>query len=894
MPNFQKFGGPATAVLLLGGLSCTLTGHEIPSGVPAAALNFSTAGSAICPARSINYITDSLPQQCLSTGGIEVRPFAPLLMEETGLSTKDVASATSDDEKADGLPLPLLQIPYIMPSASGNRAIEPNANLATRSAGGDSSSSATKASAQSATTVKTELDGVGDSPLDEAHFLSFEEWKKQNLAKAGQTLDNIAGRKEIGDRTSGRRPTAINNALDSLGEDTEIEIDFGGFVNPGSIAPVVSPTGAASRTNESGERPTMAEAKAGKKLPGARVRSKDAGKTCKERFNYASFDCGAMVLKTNKECKGSTSVLVENKDSYMLNQCSADNKFFIVELCDNILVDTIVLANFEFFSSMFRTFRVSVSDQYPVKLEKWRELGTFEARNSREVQAFLVESPLIWARYLRVEFLAHYGSEYYCPVSLLRVHGTTMMEEFNHDMKGLRGDEEVDSETGEGTEEEVELTSDSGVVVADALKKEKSEPVPESAVQAVEETALLEVPQPIEISTSSNSIKTSNASEPRSLPIEWTVFEPLLKIRLQAIMKSLTDEAAICAPEDWKLERPSASPAAGPSQSKESLDTAHPLSLLVPSEIPVGDGTRSRPTAAPAAESIVPTETPEMIQTKETTNSAKIATSTSSPSSKTQTPTQPPAANPTTQESFFKTVHKRLQNLEANSTLSLRYIEDQSRILRDAFNKVEKRQLHKMTTFLESLNTTVLTEIRDLQAQYDQLWQSTVLEFSAQRESSRQEIMALSDRLSLLADETLFQKRVAIFQSMLILLCLSLIVFTRATSSSSSSFSSSSSSSRPSTPQDAAYAEFPSSPPSSRKKSSANLARNAQLQTPTSSPSSSRPSSGYGKSGRGQENFRSPSQESRRKDGSGTKNVSGASNGGEKMIGRSNSIGDGG
>ena len=391
MLSFQKLGGPATAVLLLGGLSCTLTGHEIPSGVPAAALNFSTSGLAVCPARNINYITDTLPQQCLGAGGIEVRPFAPLRVEETNLNTKDVISTASNKQKANGLPSPLLQIPYIIPSTGGNSVVAQNANSATRSIGGDSSSSATEVSAQSATTVGAEQDGVGDSPLDEAHFLSFDEWKKQNLAKAGQSLDHIAGRKEISDRIPSRRPAAINNALDSLGEDTEIEIDFGGFVNPGSIAPVISPTGAGTRSNESEEKLATVEAKAGKNLTGARIRSKDAGKTCKERFNYASFDCGATVLKTNKECKGSTSVLVENKDSYMLNKCSADNKFFIVELCDNILVDTVVLASFEFFRSIFRTFRVSVSDQYPVKLEKWRELGTFEARNSREDQAFLVE-----------------------------------------------------------------------------------------------------------------------------------------------------------------------------------------------------------------------------------------------------------------------------------------------------------------------------------------------------------------------------------------------------------------------------------------------------------------------------------------------------------------------
>jgi hypothetical protein len=38
-------------------------------------------------------------------------------------------------------------------------------------------------------------------------------------------------------------------------------------------------------------------------------------------------------------------------------------------------------------------------------------------------------------RYLRIEFLAHYGNEFYCPVTLLRVHGTTMMEEYKKSRK---------------------------------------------------------------------------------------------------------------------------------------------------------------------------------------------------------------------------------------------------------------------------------------------------------------------------------------------------------------------------------------------------------------------------------------------------------------------------
>ena len=119
---------------------------------------------------------------------------------------------------------------------------------------------------------------------------------------------------------------------------------------------------------------------------------------------------------------------------------------------EDIWIDTLVLANYEFFSSMIRTFRVSVSDRYPVKLEKWKDLGTYEARNSREIQAFLIENPQIWARYIRIEFLSHYGNEYYCPLSLVRVHGTRMLESWK-ETEAIGDEDESEDSDEQGTEE---------------------------------------------------------------------------------------------------------------------------------------------------------------------------------------------------------------------------------------------------------------------------------------------------------------------------------------------------------------------------------------------------------------------------------------------------------
>ena len=78
-------------------------------------------------------------------------------------------------------------------------------------------------------------DSDADSPLDNANFLSFEDWKRQNLAKAGQSSDTFDKRDDGGRNEPRRRPGSIQNALDSLGEDSEIDMDVWGFVNAGKM-----------------------------------------------------------------------------------------------------------------------------------------------------------------------------------------------------------------------------------------------------------------------------------------------------------------------------------------------------------------------------------------------------------------------------------------------------------------------------------------------------------------------------------------------------------------------------------------------------------------------------------------------------------------------------------
>jgi hypothetical protein len=120
-----------------------------------------------------------------------------------------------------------------------------------------------------------------------------------------------------------------------------------------------------------------------------------------------------------------------------------------------------------------------------------------------------------------------------------------------------------------------------------------------------------------------------------------------------------------------------------------------------------------------------------------------------------------------------------LQTLESNTTLSLQYIESQSKFLQEALSKLERRQVAKVDLFLKTLNNTVLSELRELRTQYDQIWQGTVIALDTQREQSEREIVALSSRMERLADEVVFQKRMAIVQSIFLVGCLFLVIFSR-------------------------------------------------------------------------------------------------------------------
>jgi hypothetical protein len=191
---------------------------------------------------------------------------------------------------------------------------------------------------------------LSSEPVDLApEFLSFEEWKEKMAQRAEVAKD--AGVAEHNATNEGHKERETTNALnDSVHDQSPSSSDTAALAVPS--AP----------------------------LPRSHIPLID-------RFNYASSECNARIQAVHKSGKSAVSILTRTKDKYMLSPCqTSEPKFVVVELCEDIRIDTVQLANFEFFSGVFKDIRVSVAHAYTDDGQGWVLLGEYRAKNIRGVQ----------------------------------------------------------------------------------------------------------------------------------------------------------------------------------------------------------------------------------------------------------------------------------------------------------------------------------------------------------------------------------------------------------------------------------------------------------------------------------------------------------------------------
>jgi len=152
------------------------------------------------------------------------------------------------------------------------------------------------------------------------------------------------------------------------------------------------------------------------------------------RFNYASDRNGAKVLASNREAKNAKAALSDNADAYFITPCAAPHKWFLVELSEEVLVDTVVLSHGEYYSAPFNDIDVFVSRTYPPASDGgWTPLARLAVLHERGVQTFALPTAS-WAQFMVLAARSHHGDGRYCTLTQLSVHGKDTAEALREEM----------------------------------------------------------------------------------------------------------------------------------------------------------------------------------------------------------------------------------------------------------------------------------------------------------------------------------------------------------------------------------------------------------------------------------------------------------------------------
>lgn len=90
-------------------------------------------------------------------------------------------------------------------------------------------------------------------------------------------------------------------------------------------------------------------------------------------INFASESAGAVILEKSKGSKGYHNLLSDDRDKYGIAPCK-EKKWLVIGLSEDILVKTILMDNYEKYSSLLNEFHVLGSTSYPTS--RWQDLGT--------------------------------------------------------------------------------------------------------------------------------------------------------------------------------------------------------------------------------------------------------------------------------------------------------------------------------------------------------------------------------------------------------------------------------------------------------------------------------------------------------------------------------------
>ncbi|KAK1221154.1 hypothetical protein PQX77_016053 [Marasmius sp. AFHP31] len=451
-----------------------------------------------------------------------------------------------------------------------------------------------------------------------------------------------------------------------------------------------------------------------------------------DRFNYASLDCSARVHTSHRSAKSPSSILSSKRDRYMLSPCvnSKESQFVVVELCDDIRIDTVQLANFEFFSGVFKDFSVSVAKTYIAGTGKegWVPAGTYTGKNIRGVQSFHTPVSLRdFYRFIRIDFHSHYSNEYYCPISLLRVYGLTHLEEWKWETWEAEGRDNVDStevvpeDPQPGHTIPVPLESPHGTISIPLTEPSTVREEPSSEVQ----NTLISMPP-----TPSNTIVSFG-------PSVSGASSPAASASSTAVTSSSTN------------------PTTNSQSNNDSHDHQQPdakvsetiiITTTVDSKSPTKDGNDDVSGSGSVTFSVATTTI--------------TATASASSVNSVATRAMPPS---TGGESIYRTIMNRLAAIETDQTLYAKYFSEQTCGVRDMLRKLGED----------------VGRLEGIEKAQGKTFQRNYREWEKQRRRLEKLNNELVSRVDYLSDEIILEKRLGIAQLCLLLTVLVFMAVTR-------------------------------------------------------------------------------------------------------------------
>lgn len=590
------------------------------------------------------------------------------------------------------------------------------------------------------------LPSVDPQPSEDALLLSFEDWKAKLLAEErGSANDN-----ESTGWGSGKESVDVSNGRNSSSDSSIVM---------GSLA--IPSVGTASFSQEQFD--------AGEQLsPHFRVPLTD-------RFNYASLDCSARVHTSHRSAKSTASILSLTKDRYMLSPCSTkssdgkeENHFVVVELCDDIRIDTVQLANFEFFSGVFKDLTVSVAKTYTTEPEGWINAGTYRAKNVRGVQSFHPPIALRdFYRYIRIDFHSHYGNEYYCPVSLLRVFGLTHLEEWKWDIWEAESRAKrsgvlpisIDQSTNMPDGNSVASVSDS--FSAEVLDVNVQDSDSLSYISTSKADAGDSRERYNNMRTSKDAADQSSTSHKPSMTDgdqHVIDFHARSDPTEGNVLANLGDRDTTTA-----IPFPSTTSHPGPSVTSSTTILSDTSYSITTEHFPPSHGSETQLPQLSADHTSSLTSDTSAISISRVSSPSFSPSTTPTISTFSQPSVNAPHAPSSGGESIYRTIMNRLTVLESNTTLYTRYVEEQTAGVREVL-----RRLGEDVGRLEGISKA--------QAQ---MYQRSLVELERYKRRVELEHGELMSRVNYLAEEVIMEKRLGIVQLCILVAVLVFMILTR-------------------------------------------------------------------------------------------------------------------